>query len=640
MAHAHARRLVGGIIRDIGHECANRGQDVAETLAAFMVKAVVLDPRSGFDVGRSLTQQDARRLTQVGARLGQGGSATNKTLFPALQLCVEKLVDEGSPALDTIKMQVYFDLNYTSRREFSEEHQRVLQARMASVSREITDRRVKSQADMEALHRKIAQYVMLCSGLGSASDINTVKEVMAALQSVFPLSELRSFMSLDKKDQEQQLKELTLIVTGICLFNKDSGKGGEGIDDVPSLLNEAIPATVGEIEKELDATRTLAWQYTAAVQRLAEPGAGGAGCPVHPDLMKQALYNVRQHEAFLRVLLADVISCAKQVESQQTNFSTRMNLLRSIVHTRTSVPISQVFPHFTALASLWCGLQEEKVLLSSLSYMVAKLRTFLTKLHLQPQALLETVLEGMEVKSDTDRLRECSGDQIDPSEFKSQEWFVPETPADSEKLQLQYKGACCYSLVENDGLFVYGNPNIGVLKHKEKYYAFSSKAAALAFASKPDQYIAQIVERARRSPELIQLLELQQHFVSVIPYSASGEGLLVKPFLKSDAGTQTDTHLVESNIVKSYEWNEWELRRKAIQMANLRKKVTRSAQTNLSHMRRDNATQTYLPKDAACQTKKDSSSNVPNPLIYLAGLRGKPGPTNMIKIDLTRPVDE
>ncbi|XP_028809285.1 cilia- and flagella-associated protein 206-like [Denticeps clupeoides] len=117
----------------------------------------------------------------------------------------------------------------------------------------------------------------------------------------------------------------------------------------------------------------------------------------------------------------------------------------------------------------------------------------------------------------------------------------------------------------------------------------------------------------------------------------SGEEHLVKP---CDAGTQTDTHLVESNIVKSYEWNEWELRRKAIQMANLRKKVTRSAQTNLSHMRRDNATQTYLPKDAACQTKKDSSSNVPNPLIYLAGLRGKPGPTKMIRIDLTRPVDE
>ena len=35
---------------------------------------------------------------------------------------------------------------------------------------------------------------------------------------------------------------------------------------------------------------------------------------------------------------------------------------------------------------------------------------------------------------------------------------------------------------------------------------------------------------------------------------------------KFDVGTQTDTHFMESNIVKSYEWNEWELRRKAIKL--------------------------------------------------------------------------
>ena len=31
-------------------------------------------------------------------------------------------------------------------------------------------------------------------------------------------------------------------------------------------------------------------------------------------------------------------------------------------------------------------------------------------------------------------------------------------------------------------------------------------------------------------------------------------------------GTQTDTHILESNIVKTYEWNEWELRRKALKL--------------------------------------------------------------------------
>lgn len=61
-------------------------------------------------------------------------------------------------------------------------------------------------------------------------------------------------------------------------------------------------------------------------------------------------------------------------------------------------------------------------------------------------------------------------------------------------------------------------------------------------------------------------------------------------------GSQTDTHILDHNIVKNYEWNEWELRRKALKMTNLRSKVTHSMQTDLSNYRRDNVTQAWQPK--------------------------------------------
>lgn len=64
-----------------------------------------------------------------------------------------------------------------------------------------------------------------------------------------------------------------------------------------------------------------------------------------------------------------------------------------------------------------------------------------------------------------------------------------------------------------------GNPHIGVLKHKEKLYVFSSKEAALKFASSPDNFIAEVAEKAKLSPELIQLLKLHQQFSCVSPYS-------------------------------------------------------------------------------------------------------------------------
>lgn len=56
----------------------------------------------------------------------------------------------------------------------------------------------------------------------------------AALQSVFPQTELGTFMALNRLDKEKQLRELTSIVTGIRLFNRDCGKGGAGIDDCKS----------------------------------------------------------------------------------------------------------------------------------------------------------------------------------------------------------------------------------------------------------------------------------------------------------------------------------------------------------------------------------------------------------------------
>jgi hypothetical protein len=64
-------------------------------------------------------------------------------------------------------------------------------------------------------------------------DISVVREATAALQSVFPQTELGNFLSLSKRDKDRQLIELTQIVTGIRLFNKECGKGGEGIDNLP-----------------------------------------------------------------------------------------------------------------------------------------------------------------------------------------------------------------------------------------------------------------------------------------------------------------------------------------------------------------------------------------------------------------------
>ncbi|XP_059211697.1 cilia- and flagella-associated protein 206 isoform X1 [Centropristis striata] len=598
MARAHAENVIKNIIREIVQECAVRGHAVSDTLVAFMVKAVVLDPRNGFNGDRTLTKQDIQKLQE---------------------LCLDKLMEKCSPSLDTMKMQVYFDMNYTSRREFLEEIHRVIESRLSPVSREITDSRVKTREELDDLYRKIITYIQLSSGIDSPTDVNTLQEATAALQSVFPQTELGAFMVLLKRDKEQQLKELAMIVTGIRLFNKASKMGAEEIDLrelMPAILNEALPVTSKSIENDLSVSQTLAWKFTAVLEKLTEPDSQPGECDVPSVLLKQALYNVRQHEVFLKMLLADAYVCAKHVEIIQTELSSQMKLLKEVVQSKTAIPTAKVFPLFKSLSKLWSGLQDEAELLNILNNIMHNLQPFVaSQAKIFSEAYLDGLLEASEVKTDEQRTTESTDERIVPAEMKTQEWLLPETTASFDKLPLQYNGVCGYTLVKNDGLLLPGNPYIGVFKLKEKLYVFRSKEAALKFASSPEDFIAEVAEKAKHSPELIQLLKLHQQFSCVSPYSEiqPGESLLVKPITKCESGTQTDIHPVETNNDKSYEWNEWELRRKAIKLADLLTKVTHSVQTDMSHMRRENVTQTWLPKDAACQSKRDGESNVPKP---------------------------
>ncbi|XP_051782421.1 cilia- and flagella-associated protein 206-like [Erpetoichthys calabaricus] len=600
MSHFHAKNIIKIIIREIIEECANKGQQVSETLVAFIVKAVVLDPRNEFHVDKKLTKYDIQNL---------------------INICVYRLLDQNSPSLNTIKMQIYFDMNYAGRNEYLNEHHIVLESNLSPVSRDITDIHAKNRQELEAIYHKIVSFVLLCSGLGASNDIDTVVEATVALQSVFPRSMLASFLSLKRKEKEQQLRELTMIVTGIRLYNKDVGKGGESIDNLPAILNNDIPTTSNQHEAEMELSLNIAERYTTILEKL-ENGDVNKDLHVYVDLLKEALYNIQQHVVFLRLITSEIITCAQQVEFLQQKFGQQMEELKSIVQDKIAVPTADVYPHFIALSHLWYGFQGEIVLLSVFNSIATSLKPYLSS-HAQifSDNTLGPLLENLDVKTNEQRVEETSSDRIDPSEYKDHNWLFPETTHNFDSLPLQFGGICAYTLIEKNGLLLMGNPKIGILKHNDKYYSFSSKKAAKTFAENPDKYIWLVIEMAKQHAELIQLLELLHQFEPITPYTGSAtitsstttnkEKGIVRLGTTSDISAQTETHLLPSHIVKSYEWNEWELRRKAIKLANLRNKVTHSMQTKLSHLRRENISQVYLPKQKAAQTKKINTTNVP-----------------------------
>lgn len=80
--------------------------------------------------------------------------------------------------------------------------------------------------------------------------------------------------------------------------------------------------------------------------------------------------------------------------------------------------------------------------------------------------------------------------------------------------------------------------------------------------------------------------------------------------LSQDQEIQTDVHPISSNIDYNYSWNVWDLRRKAIMLANARSCSTISAQTDLNYHTFGVGTQTYDGKVNENQTTVETGTNV------------------------------
>lgn len=70
---------------------------------------------------------------------------------------------------------------------------------------------------------------------------------------------------------------------------------------------------------------------------------------------------------------------------------------------------------------------------------------------------------------------------------------------------------------------------------------------------------------------------------------------------------QTELHPIPYNKQPNYTCSIWELRRRAIQLANLRASRTRSTQTNVSSLRVDAIQQTFPLVDKGSQSKRHAN---------------------------------
>lgn len=339
----------------------------------------------------------------------------------------------------------------------------------------------------------------------------------------------------------------------------------------------------------------------------------------------------RQFLIYILELKSDVQISEQNIDNLQQKYMKEITELKELIGNKSSIPKDQVYPRFDQLSQIYSQLLEEKNLAILRKELFKVLLEFKDKLSnsLPEQIIRESRYLYVEKANKQREIEEQISRTVESTVVgNSIIRLMPNSTPDFMHIPLDFLGFCLVNIVES-ALLMPGKPNLGVFKYKEKYCVFSDEQVLERFIQNPDFYLHKVVEICREMPELIHLLKMQDHFpdASLAALLQGKDGMhplfSISAPLLVDKALETPTHFLEKHIEPNYNWNEWDLRKKALQMANIRKKQTVSQQTELSNFRIHNETQVYLPKHAATNTGLNASTNTELPKTYIVGLRDK-----------------
>ena len=650
--------VITQMIGTIQRRCEERGLEISQALAGAMVRKVVLDPAEGFELDKELREDDVGRVVERSVAL---------------------LGEADSPEVDTLKLSLAFDalshenpvlLAALGREKGAEARRKVLlDAVLKSKARGL--------AALSALYRKILDYVVsagrLEEGGGSGSGEGEgegpseamLRESNAALESIFPHSELPAFVMLSAGDKTAQLNEMAKIVVGILLYNRSIGKGGSSVTDLPANLLGTTGRLREDVSGAVDELASRIADYTALLNHMQ---FNNARLPVSLDRLNGELANRRSLLGYMESLLETASSLKATVNSTIASLNSNLDAIHAIVVAKHAVPTETVYPRFVEVFHIWDALSTLALQADSLALVFAQMETFMDSFQtsLDPtlvaqanDALAELTGSSTRVGNGSDSpLESVVGDskagEHDDGSMMVMTTGIHVSPSDVPPMgsaSLGLSGYCPWTLVYRNAMLLPGDPRLGAVLYRGVHYLCVDEAALSAFQAHPEKYLVAIQGMVEEDP----MLGKHVGSLTVLTHggnggggggggegassSASASGVPPKPASVS-VGIQTEVHPNPPPKDPNYEWNEWNLRRKALMYVSLRTKATHSTQTFNSAYRADASTQHYVPKDAKTQTAVDASTSVHPVSRYVAGLRGRPeGTVGASVVDLTLPVN-
>ncbi|KAJ8686759.1 hypothetical protein QAD02_022553 [Eretmocerus hayati] len=600
------------VITEILRECKEKSINVSEDFVRFLVSLVSLSATTSPEGIREDEASDESKIFAI---------------------VIEKLLDQSGPSLVTLQLQHHFAKHYSDRDTTIKAHRTRIVHKTAPLVREICEtKQLDSGNEIEKLYQKMLVVLTLLSGLGNPTKPSVLREVAIALQSILQPSELPRYVTLSKREKEEQLMELVFIVAGIRLFNRDCKRGGEDIDDLPGILQSATSRTRASIIKILESLMDKVYKFTAIVETAIRSNSykKSKDGPRLEEVMwtVDMLVTTRQQEIYVRKLLSDLETCEEEIRCLINRLRNRLAQLHETVKFRTAVPTVQVYPQFVDIAEIWLKLQDEIVILSLINDLLCQLQCLFPE-HMDEnhQSIVDKLLKGVDVPTDAERLEQTMGKLIvDCGECTL---AYPNNETNFDKLNIQFLGFCAWSFVVGNGALIPGNPNIGIAEWNGKSFAFSSATAAAEFGKNPARFLHLAIDTVRNRQEYIHLFQLFND-IQIMNQRERLSGEYMPLTIRQNQAIQTERHVFPILIDKSYEHSLWEHRREALHLASISRCVTKSTQTHKSHFRTGVCLQTLMPKDKEIQTKKDSGTNTQKSKRYIFGLRGRCSTVQMI----------
>jgi hypothetical protein len=487
-----------------------------------------------------------------------------------------------------------------------------------------------------------------------------VRETGAALQSVLSAETIIEITMLDASNLLDQLRRTARVVWGIRVFNRELGKGGAGIENVCEEFEKEMEELQPRVAQKMDRNQQQLEHFKAILKYREQLIESGRIAQVDIEKISQEQYHIAQLEELYKRLGGECNRVGESIGPIVSDFQSHTAMLQSKIASSASdgaatthgvggLSQEDAFRMFGELGDLWSRIDRDG---HSVLRIVSQLMQALERFDRSSMPFQPSALEEAYAIKEREETKELEGKDGSKDGSKEETDRVRITGIGTDLSRIMLNGYDAVALAMEGGMLLEGSTEIAV-EHNDMFFLFANDTNALYFINRTDEILADVMTHALNAPELIRLLRLehlmapdavlreferQQMGKEIFGSDSLGlsewimqQGVerrggvyeVEKPRpVMVDMGTETPLHFVEKHIEPKYRFSEWDLRRQALQLADLRTKRTKSSQTHKSHFRREDETQAYLPKASSTQTAKERGSNPRKKVQYIKGLRG------------------